>query len=102
MKIVKLTAGLLVVVSLAGCANMGPNQTAGTLIGGAAGGLLGSTIGQGGGRTAATIIGAVGGSMIGSSVGQSMDYQQGYYGGGYYGGGGYYAQPGYYGDGYGY
>ena len=41
---------------------------AGTAIGAVAGGVLGSTIGKGGGRTAATVGGAVAGGAIGHSV----------------------------------
>jgi outer membrane lipoprotein SlyB len=41
---------------------------AGTAIGAVAGGVLGSTIGKGGGRTAATVGGAVAGGAIGHQV----------------------------------
>jgi len=43
------------------------------LLGGAAGGLLGSTFGSGRGQLAATALGAVGGMLLGSSIGQSLD-----------------------------
>lgn len=51
--------------------NQGENhQLAGTLIGGAVGGLLGNQIGGGRGKTLATIAGAVGGGVAGNRIGQ--------------------------------
>jgi uncharacterized protein YcfJ len=61
-----------------GYSGYGPNQVGGTLVGAAAGGLLGSTIGSGSGRLAATAAGALIGAGIGGSVGQSMDRSQYY------------------------
>lgn len=47
----------------------GPRTSgAGSIIGAIAGGLLGNTIGHGGGRAAATAIGVLGGAMVGNSV----------------------------------
>lgn len=43
-------------------------QTAGTLLGAAAGAILGNQIGEGGGRTAATIVGAGAGAYVGSQI----------------------------------
>jgi uncharacterized protein YcfJ len=48
------------------------DRVAGTVIGGAAGGLLGSTIGSGSGRTAATVVGAAGGAYAGNRVQKNM------------------------------
>ncbi|KAG8324983.1 hypothetical protein J6590_078289 [Homalodisca vitripennis] len=48
-------------------------QGGGTLIGGVAGGLLGSKFGKGTGRLAATGIGALAGAFIGGQIGQTMD-----------------------------
>lgn len=48
------------------------NRIAGTAIGAVAGGLLGSTIGQGNGKTIATIGGAVAGGYAGNQVQKSM------------------------------
>jgi outer membrane lipoprotein SlyB len=48
----------IVVVSgllLGGCANSGPKESGGAVVGGVAGGLIGNTIGHGKGRAAATI-----------------------------------------------
>ncbi|RYF35853.1 MAG: glycine zipper 2TM domain-containing protein, partial [Comamonadaceae bacterium] len=48
----------------------GPRSTsgAGSIIGAIAGGLLGNTIGHGGGRAAATALGVMGGALVGNSV----------------------------------
>ena len=56
-------------------ANSAPrgNSTAGTLIGGAVGALLGNQIGSGGGRAAATVLGAVGGAVVGNKIAQNRD-----------------------------
>src|SRR5437879_4356699 len=48
----------------------GGNGTAGALIGGIAGGLLGHQVGGGRGKTAATIVGTIGGAMVGRHVGE--------------------------------
>ncbi len=48
-------------------------QGGGTLIGGVAGGLLGSQFGGGEGKLLATGIGAVAGALIGGQVGKTMD-----------------------------
>jgi uncharacterized protein YcfJ len=45
-----------------------PSSGAGSAIGAIAGGLLGNTIGHGGGRAAATVIGMVGGAVVGDNV----------------------------------
>lgn len=58
---------------LAGCANSGPKETGGAVIGGVAGGLLGNTIGHGKGRAAATILGAALGAVVGGAVGRNLD-----------------------------
>lgn len=44
-------------------------STAGMVVGGVAGALLGSQIGGGSGRTAATAAGAIGGAMVGNHLG---------------------------------
>lgn len=60
-------------LSLAGCEGVGQKQAGGAVIGGAAGGLLGSQIGSGSGRLAATAAGALLGMLAGSEVGKSLD-----------------------------
>ena len=60
---------------LAACAQQqnAPKQTGGTLIGAAAGGLLGAQFGGGAGKLAAVALGVLGGAFLGSEVGKSMD-----------------------------
>ena len=71
---VALTAAFA--LGLAGC---GPGkgqfnkQTGGTIIGGIAGGYLGSKIGKGRGRAIATIGGAIIGGLLGGAVGSQLD-----------------------------
>lgn len=59
-------------LSLVGCENMS-KQDIGTLTGGVAGGVLGSTVGQGNGRILAIGVGTLAGAFIGNAVGKSMD-----------------------------
>lgn len=61
-----------------GCANMPQSdafnkENIGTVVGAAAGILIGSQIGKGGGRTAAMVIGALAGGMLGKSIGAGLD-----------------------------
>ncbi len=49
------------------------NSTAGTLIGGAVGAVIGNQIGSGGGRAAATVLGAVGGAVVGNQIAKNRD-----------------------------
>lgn len=63
---------LICSMSLIGCQNMS-NQDVGTLTGGVAGGLLGSTVGGGSGRILAIAAGTLAGAYIGGSVGKNMD-----------------------------
>ena len=49
----------------------------GTVAGAALGGLLGNTVGHGGGRAAATIIGAVGGGIAGNAIERNVTAQDG-------------------------
>ncbi len=67
---------LATTLSVGGCANYGQQEQAGMLIGGALGGLLGSTAVGGRhrqGRTAAIILGTLAGAAIGGAIGRSMD-----------------------------
>lgn len=67
---------LLGATFLAGCSADGPTkQDTGLAVGAIAGGLLGNTVGKGGGRVAATMVGAVLGGIVGSEIGRSMDKQ---------------------------
>lgn len=56
---------------LAACSSMGgPNQTAGTLVGGAAGGIIGAQFGKG---PVGPIIGTLGGAVAGAEIGKYLD-----------------------------
>jgi surface antigen len=73
---VKFISLIISCLLLQGCAGDSMNkQGAGTLIGGVAGGLIGSKFGKGEGALLATGLGAVGGALIGGSIGKSMDEQ---------------------------
>lgn len=63
---------VLLVIGMMGCANVS-NEQSGMLIGATAGGLLGNTVGSGGGQVAATAIGILAGAYIGGKIGASMD-----------------------------
>ena len=72
----KYAVVLIATLTLAGCSGDGlTKQDTGLGIGALAGGLLGSTVGKGGGRVAATMVGAVLGGIVGSEIGRSMDKQ---------------------------
>ena len=68
-----LIIGLLPLLILSGCATMGQNEGAGTVIGAGTGALLGSMIGDGDGQIVAVAIGTLAGAIVGSQVGKSMD-----------------------------
>ena len=72
----KLTTGLLIAAlgtALSGCGGMGENETAGSILGGVAGAVVGNQFGKGDGKTAATAVGAVIGAMVGGNIGRSLD-----------------------------
>lgn len=73
----KLVAVALVAGTMAGCnqttGDAGPREGVGTVAGAVAGGLLGSTIGHGGGRAVAVLGGAAIGGLLGNQIGRSMD-----------------------------
>lgn len=64
---------LIGITMLQGCNGQINKQSGGTLIGGIAGGLLGSQFGNGEGQLVATGVGALAGALIGGQVGKSMD-----------------------------
>ena len=88
----------VLVLALAGCADYGPKELGGGLIGAGGGAFLGSQFGQGKGRLAATGAGALVGGMLGAGAGRSLDRaDRTYYGQqGYYAPPAYYPAPGYY------
>lgn len=65
--------GLVGLLFLVGCDNMGSKETGGALIGGAGGALAGAQFGKGRGQLVTTAIGTLLGAAIGSSVGASLD-----------------------------
>lgn len=70
----RLIIGLTLVTTLTGCLpNTGPKQAGGTLLGGAAGALIGSQFGKGRGQLVGVALGALAGSYLGGMVGQKMD-----------------------------
>jgi len=69
-KIVAITLGCAM---LQGCEGGMNKQGGGTLLGGLAGGLVGSRFGGGEGKLVATGLGAVAGALIGGQIGKSMD-----------------------------
>lgn len=66
---------LALTLGLAGCADRGPNETGGALIGGVLGAVVGSQFGSGTGQIAATAAGTLLGAWLGSSIGRSLDEQ---------------------------
>jgi surface antigen len=72
---IKKCIALSLLISLGFLISCETKQQTGTLIGGAAGALLGSRFGKGSGRLAATGLGAVAGGLIGNQVGSYMDEQ---------------------------
>jgi surface antigen len=75
----KIISALLISALLAACSENGQpdsifnKQNAGTLLGGATGGFIGSRIGGGDGKIVATAVGGVLGALIGSQIGKSLD-----------------------------
>ena len=75
---IKVAAIAVLALVLAACASEGGSgsvnkQTIGTLLGGAAGGLLGAQVGDGAGQLAATAGGALVGAWLGNEIGKSLD-----------------------------
>jgi surface antigen len=73
----KLLSALLIAIcsmSLIACDDMN-KQDVGTVTGAVAGGLLGSTVGKGGGQLVAIGAGALVGAYLGGKIGHSMDEQ---------------------------
>ncbi len=63
-------------LALAGCAtDMGPKETAGPVIGGASGAVIGSQFGHGSGRLVGVAIGTLAGVLVGQGIGKSLDRQ---------------------------
>ncbi len=71
----KLSMVLMLAVALGACSGQGRGEKefGGTLIGAAAGGLLGSQFGSGSGKLAAVAAGTLLGAWVGNEVGRSLD-----------------------------
>jgi surface antigen len=64
---------LAAALGLGACADAGPKQTAGTVIGGVGGALLGSQIGEGDTALIGAAAGALLGAWLGGEIGASLD-----------------------------
>tara|TARA_B100000686_G_scaffold351884_1_gene452026 strand:- start:59 stop:535 length:477 start_codon:yes stop_codon:yes gene_type:complete len=75
MLVYKARTLLLVTAMLCivGCQGHGPKETAGTIVGAAAGGILGAQFGKGKGKLMSTALGAVAGAWFGGEIGKSLD-----------------------------
>ncbi len=73
MKIGRIVAVTVLIISISACEGTGPKQTGGTIIGGALGGLAGSQFGSGKGQLAMVGLGALLGAFVGSEAGKSLD-----------------------------
>lgn len=76
----RILAPLCALLLLGACVTdrgAGPNQTMGTLLGAAAGGLVGSQIGGGQGRLAAVAAGTLLGAYAGNQIGAQADRTNG-------------------------
>lgn len=69
----KLLLTIFASITLQGCQGQMNKQGGGTLIGGVAGGLLGSQFGKGEGKLVATGVGALAGALVGGQIGKTMD-----------------------------
>ena len=67
------SAVLCAALLLGGCAGLSERETAGTVLGGATGALVGHQFGKGTGRTVATALGAIIGATAGREIGRSLD-----------------------------
>jgi surface antigen len=73
MRLSRVGAWLGLGLALAGCAQSGPGQTTGTVVGALAGGVVGNQFGHGPGRVAATVGGAALGGLLGGAFGAQLD-----------------------------
>jgi surface antigen len=71
----RLAAGVVLSLTLVGCANsdLGPKQTVGTLLGAGTGALIGAQFGHGRGQLVATSVGTLLGAYLGNEAGKSLD-----------------------------
>ena len=69
----KLICVLFSLLFLGGCAQMGPNESKGAILGGATGAVVGSMFGGGTGTVVGATVGGIIGSNIGANWGQQLD-----------------------------
>ena len=69
----KILAGVLSISLLTACADQGPKQNVGTVLGGIGGAVAGSQFGGGTGRLVGVAIGTLAGAFLGSEIGKSLD-----------------------------
>lgn len=69
----RITAVVLTASMLSACANLGPKETTGTLVGAGAGAVVGAQVGGGEGQILAVAVGTLLGALLGGEVGRSMD-----------------------------
>jgi surface antigen len=68
-----VAAAFAALALLTACEGSGPKETAGTLLGGAGGAVLGAQFGSGSGQVLAGIAGGLAGAFLGNQIGQSLD-----------------------------
>ncbi len=74
MAVSRFFISVFLATGLAACANSGPKEAGGTVVGAATGGLIGNAIGGAtGNRFAGTVIGAAVGGIVGNRIGASLD-----------------------------
>lgn len=69
----KTISVVLAASMLSACANLGPKETTGTMVGAGTGAIVGAQIGHGEGRLLAVAVGTLLGALLGGEVGRSMD-----------------------------
>ena len=73
MRMKTTVATVAVAFLLTACTAGNEKETAGTVLGGVGGAVLGSQIGGGSGRLIATALGTLAGALIGNQIGQGLD-----------------------------
>ncbi len=73
MRIIKYSIIPLVALSLAACADAGPKENVGTVIGGVSGAVIGAQFGKGSGQLVGVAAGTLIGAFVGREVGRSLD-----------------------------
>ncbi len=68
-----IAVALAAALSLSACEGAGGKETAGTLLGGAGGALLGAQVGGGSGQILAAVAGGLAGAFLGNQIGKSLD-----------------------------